>query len=128
MARSRVALVVEDRPWSDTTQRWLSDQAELVTIHRGRHLAADLAGAKADLLILEAVHPSEAGWLLGWLHAQPRLSRMAVILIVPFGPLPGPDRANVAFMEKPVMFEELEKQVHRLLRTKAQTPPPSLRR
>jgi hypothetical protein len=112
-SKPRIALVLDEH---HETRQWLSSSFDTVEVQRGRHLAADLAAASADLIILETVHPSEAGWLLSWVRAQPRLAPKPVLLLLPFGPAPrARGRAGVAFLEKPLDRPSLVAQVERLL-------------
>jgi hypothetical protein len=119
--KPRLALILE-RERSLT--RWL-EPYETVALRRDRFLSAELAAAAPDLLLLESVHPSEAGWLLSWLRAQPRLAGIPVLMLLPFGPAPARTR-GCGFLVAPVEREPLIDEIDRLLGSP--TPPPAARR
>ena len=115
-SQPRIALVLECPVLQASARLWLARGYELVVVRRGRHLAADLAAARADATIVEAVHPSEAAWLVAWLRTQPKLSRMKMVVILPFGPIPKTPAAGVAFVPQPVARASLLGRLVRLLR------------
>lgn len=115
--KPRIALVLDE---TEEPQEWLSRSFETIPVQRGRHLAADLTAAAADLIIIDAVHPSEAGWLVSWVRAQPRLAPKPLLLLLPFGPAPNArGRGGVAFLERPLDRPSLVAQVERLLSSRA---------
>ena len=119
--KPKLALVLEREK---ALMRWL-ESYDAVPFKRDRFLSAELAAAGADLLVLESVHPSEAGWLLSWVRAQPRLAPLPVLLLLPFGPPPARAR-GAGFLVAPVEREALLDEVDRLLGSP--TPPPVARR
>lgn len=117
MQRLKIAVVADEPALEQAARRWLSQAYSVIPVGRGRYLAADLAAAAADLILLEAVHPSEAGWLLAWLRAQPRLAATPVLVVVPHGAAPGARRRGVVVAVKPLQRPSLLAHVDKLLRS-----------
>jgi hypothetical protein len=115
-AGSRIAVALEERSLIENVERWLA-RYEIFPVARGRHFASDLAAAKPDMIVLEAVHPSEAFWLASWLRTQRALSRMPLLMILPFGPAPQASLKGVRYTLKPVKGPRLASEVGRLLRS-----------
>lgn len=121
MKKPRLALVLDKQK---EAARWL-DGYDVVTLKRDRFLSAELSAVSPDLIVLESVHPSEAGWLLSWVRAQPRLASIPVLILLPFGPPPRRSR-GAGFLETPLDKGTLIDEIDRLLGHP--TPLPSGRR
>jgi len=116
MQRPRIAVVAGEPGLEEAARRWLSQAYSIVPVARGRYFAADLTAAAADLILVEAVHPSEAGWLLAWLKAQPPLAATPVLMVVPRGPAPCARRRGVVVASRPIHRPTLLAHVDKLLR------------